>query len=122
MAVESVVDPMIGRVFGSYQVTGRIGAGGMATVYRAIRRGLDQERAIKILPPHLTGDRTLVERFSREARTAALLRHPNIVQIYDVASVNGLHYIAMELVAGRSLDELLRREGVLAVPRVLHSC
>ena len=120
MAIESPVDPMIGRTLGPYRVTGQIGTGGMGTVYRAVHAGLVQARAIKTLPPSLANDPMLIERFAREARTAARLRHPNIVQIYDVGAENGVHFIAMELVAGRSLDAMLRIEGRLPVERVLH--
>src|SRR5688500_564160 len=120
MAIEVPADPMIGRTLGPYRVTGRIGTGGMGTVYRAGHAGLDQARAIKTLPTHLAADPVLVERFLREARTAASLRHPNVVQIYDVGAEGGVHFIAMELVIGRSLEAINRIEGRLPEGRVLH--
>ena len=113
------IDPMIGRKLGAYEVTGRIGAGGMGTVYRAVHQGLGMPRALKILPPHLAADTSLVERFSREARTAARLRHTNVVQIYDIGHEDGLHFIAMELVPGKNLDEIVRGEGALSFPRAI---
>jgi serine/threonine protein kinase len=111
------MDPLIGRSLGPYDLVGRLGAGGMGTVYRAVHRLLDQPRALKVLPAHLAADETFVERFQREARTAARLRHPHIVMIYDVGEHDGAYYIAMELVEGRSLRQVLRAEGPLGLPR-----
>ncbi len=116
------MDPLIGQSLGPYELVGRLGAGGMGTVYRAVHRLLDQPRALKVLPAHLAADETFVERFQREARTAARLRHPNIVLIHDVGEHDGAYYIAMELVAGQSLRQLLRtheRMGLVRATRLL---
>ena len=112
-------DPMIGRVLGPYEILERVGAGGMGTVYRAVHVGLGQARAIKLLPPSLAADRVLVERFMREARTAASLHHPNVVRIYDVGETEGTYYLVMELVAGRSLREHRIAERGLSNARVI---
>ena len=79
-----MADPLIGRRLGSYELVEKLGAGGMSTVYRAVHVSLRQPRAIKILAPHLAAEPRATERFVREARTAAKLRHPNDVHIYDV--------------------------------------
>jgi len=104
---------LTGRTFGPYELQDMLGRGGMGAVYRAYHRTLQQHRAIKILPPHFAADENFVERFRREAMIAAGLRHPNIVQIYDVGEEGDLHYIVMELVEGRSLREVTRSLGPL---------
>ncbi len=111
------MDPLIGKSLGPYVLVERLGAGGMGAVYRAVHRMLDQPRALKILPPNLAAEETFVERFQREARTAARLRHPNIVQIHDVGEHQGAYYIAMELVEGRSLRDVLHTDGSLSLVR-----
>jgi serine/threonine-protein kinase len=93
---------------GRYAVKKLLGAGGMAAVFLADEIGLERPVAIKVLPPELSRDESLVTRFEREARTAARLDHPHIIPIYRVESESGLHYFVMKFVAGRSLDSLLR--------------
>lgn len=97
--------------FGPYLIFECLGRGGMATVHRAKQTGIEGfERpvALKRMLPWLTSDPEFVKSFVREARLAALLRHTNIVQTYDLGKVDAVYYIAMELVAGRDLRELLR--------------
>jgi serine/threonine protein kinase len=97
--------------FGPYLIYECLGKGGMATVHRAKQTGIEGfERpvALKRMLPWLTSDAEFVKSFVREARLAALLRHTNIVQTYDLGKVDAIYYIAMELVAGRDLRELLR--------------
>src|SRR4051812_27312802 len=115
-----MIDPLVGQTLGPYVLMERIGAGGMGAVYRATHQVLDQPRAVKILPPGLGADPSFVTRFVREARMAARLRHPNIVQVYDVGSEHGVHYLAMEMLEGRSLRDLQRTEGLLPLPRAVH--
>ena len=86
----------------------------MGEVYRATDAVLEREVAIKVLHASLAGDRGFVDRFRREARAAANLNHPNIVAVHDWGAVDGIYYMVMELVAGRSLRELLNTEGSLA--------
>jgi serine/threonine protein kinase len=114
------VDRLSGRQFGAYDLGDKLGSGGMGTVYRAVHRKLRQPRALKVLPPQLALDETFVERFEREATISAELRHPNIVLIHDFSEEDGFHYIAMELVAGVSLRELIQRESPVSLERALN--
>jgi len=82
----------------------------MGTVYRARDPGLDREVALKTIAPQQLAERDALERFRREARAAARLQHPNIVTIYELGEVGGIHYIAMELLHGVSLAEAMRRK------------
>ena len=102
---------MIGQRIGGFEVTGEIGRGGMGVVYRARQISLEREVALKTLLPGLDLDETLVTRFGAEARAASRINHPNLVQVYDVGTEGGVHYLAMELVEGESLAEVLQREG-----------
>lgn len=91
-----------------YELGRLIGRGAMGEVYRATQTSLDRKVAIKILPEHLQNtDPSFLDRFRTEAKTVALLQHPNIVSIYDVGQAGNVTYIAMELVEGESLDELI---------------
>jgi serine/threonine-protein kinase len=99
-----------GRPFGKYTLEGLVGRGGMAEVYKSRHPDLDREVAVKVLHPFLTDTPGFVERFRREARAAASLRHPNIVQIYDFdVTENGLYYMVMEYIDGTSFDNYLLR-------------
>ncbi|MEE1928735.1 Stk1 family PASTA domain-containing Ser/Thr kinase [Streptomyces sp. TRM 70351] len=107
-------DPMIGHVLdGRYRVQARIAAGGMATVYRALDTRLDRVVALKVMHPSLVHDRQFVERFIREARSAARLDHPNVVAVYDQGSDGTSVYLAMECVVGCTLRDVLVRRGAL---------
>jgi beta-lactam-binding protein with PASTA domain/predicted Ser/Thr protein kinase len=99
---------------GRYRVISRLGSGGMADVYLAQDQLLGREMAVKVLHHHFAEDQEFVERFRREASSAAGLSHPNIVGIFDRGEWNGTYYIAMEYVAGRSLKQIVREEGPLA--------
>ena len=114
------MDPLVGRALGPYELQVRLGAGGMGTVYRAVHRRLRQQRAVKVLPGNLAADQTFVQRFEREARVAAELRHPNIVVVHDVDDEDGIYYIAMELLQGRSLRDLIREESPIPIERALN--
>jgi eukaryotic-like serine/threonine-protein kinase len=98
---------------GRYQVITRVAAGGMGEVYRAHDAVLDREVAVKILHPHLAGDRGFVERFRREARAAAILNHPSIVGVYDWGTTDGTYFMVMEFVRGLNLRSLLTEYGRL---------
>ena len=91
---------------GTYRIEKLLGAGGMGEVYLASEARLNRRVALKILPPEFVADAERVARFEREARTVSALNHPNLVTIYDLGSLDGLHYIAMEYVEGRTLREL----------------
>jgi eukaryotic-like serine/threonine-protein kinase len=103
---ETVID-------GRYRVISRLGSGGMAEVYLARDELLGREVAVKVLHHHFAEDQEFVERFRREASSAAALQHPNIVGIFDRGEWNGTYYIAMEYVAGRSLKAIVREQGAL---------
>ena len=97
----------VGARIGPYEVRALLGSGGMGEVYRARDARLGRDVAIKVLPPDLAGDARRLERFQTEARSASALNHPNIVAVYDVGLVDGTSFIAMELVEGKTLWELL---------------
>jgi serine/threonine protein kinase len=107
-----------GTKLGPYAILRQLGAGGMGEVYRARDERLGREVAIKVLPAAASSDEDRLRRFEKEARSASSLNHPNIVTVYDVGDSDGVSYIAMELVAGRTLRELLA-DGALPLKRVL---
>jgi eukaryotic-like serine/threonine-protein kinase len=107
-----VSDTLIDTLFdGRYRIVRRLGAGGMANVYLAEDQELGRNVAIKILNERHAGDMQFVERFRREAKSAASLSHPNIVSIYDRGEAEGTYYIAMEHLDGRNLKELIIARG-----------
>ncbi|MEE1942455.1 Stk1 family PASTA domain-containing Ser/Thr kinase [Streptomyces sp. TRM 70361] len=107
-------DPLLGHVLdGRYRVDARIAVGGMATVYRALDTRLDRVLALKVMHPSLAVDGSFVERFIREAKSAARLAHPNVVGVFDQGADGGYVYLAMEYVEGCTLRDLLRERGAL---------
>src|SRR6202008_1952511 len=96
---------------GRYRVISRVGSGGMADVYLAEDQLLGRILAVKLLHHPFAEDQEFVERFKREASSAAALSHPNIVGIFDRGEWGGTYYIAMEYVACRSLKGLVRESG-----------
>src|ERR671919_2369214 len=107
-----VSDTLIDSLFdGRYRILKRIGSGGMANVYLAEDEVLGRRVAIKILNERYANDEQFVERFRREAKSAAGLSHPNIVSIYDRGEAEGTYYIAMEHLDGRTLKELIVARG-----------
>ena len=113
------MDSLIGRKLGPYEIRARLGSGGMGAVYEGVHEVLQQVRAIKVMSAHLANHASFVSLFRREAMLAARLRHPNIVQIHDVGDHDGLHYIVMEHLTGRSLREVVRSESPLAGDRAI---
>src|SRR5918996_3895985 len=112
----AVSDTLINTVFdGRYRVLRKLGSGGMANVYLAEDGELGRQVAIKILNERHAADEQFVERFRREAKNAAGLSHPNIVQIYDRGEAEGTYYIAMEYLEGQTLKELAAVRGPVAV-------
>jgi Tol biopolymer transport system component/predicted Ser/Thr protein kinase len=103
---------------GPYEVISPLGAGGMGEVYRARDARLGREVAIKVLPAEISVDRDRLKRFEKEARSASSLNHPNIVTIYDIGQADAVSYIAMELVEGKTLRELLLA-GPLPIKKLL---
>jgi serine/threonine-protein kinase len=102
-----------------YELLSLLGTGGFGRVYRVRDLQLEREVALKVLQPLLTRDPEVVERFRREAQLAAGLRHPNIVNIYDIGGRSGLLWYTMELINGPSLAQLVEREGPLPLEKVL---
>src|SRR5512139_2165753 len=103
---------MIGKTLGHYQITEKLGEGGMGVVYKARDTHLDRFVAIKVLPAEKVADPDRKRRFVQEARAASALNHPNIIHIYDIDQVEGVDYIAMEYVPGKTLDQLIPRKGL----------
>src|SRR4051812_30935739 len=113
-----MTDASTGQVFNDrYEVLRRIARGGMADVYLARDTLLDRPVALKVLFPEFAVDPSFVERFRREAQSAANLNHPNIVGVYDWGESGGTYFIVMEYVEGRSLAQIIRDEGALSPDR-----
>jgi eukaryotic-like serine/threonine-protein kinase len=109
-------DTLINTLYdGRYRIVRKLGSGGMANVYLAEDEDLGRRVAIKILNDRYANDDLFIERFRREAKSAAGLSHPNIVSIYDRGEAEGTYYIAMEVIEGRSLKELILTRGALPV-------
>jgi len=101
-----------GRQLAHYRIERLIGRGGMGAIYLAEDTKLARKVALKILPPEMAADAERLERFRREAKAVAALNHPNIVTIYSVEEVEGIHFLTMELVDGESLDRRLTPSGL----------
>ncbi len=113
-------DPLINTVLGKCMLHKRIGEGGMGTVYMGKHLTLDVEVAVKVLPRALAQrDRGFVDRFLREARTAARVHHPNIVQVLDVDFQQGVYFIVMEYIDGETAGQRLRRKKRLSEREVI---
>src|SRR5215204_5337155 len=108
---------LVGRSISHYQVLSLLGAGGMGEVYLARDPRLDRTVALKILPGELAADADRMERFTREAKAASALNHPNVATIYDVGESEGISFIAMEHVEGETL--LARISGRMTPPEVV---
>jgi eukaryotic-like serine/threonine-protein kinase len=102
----------VGTKLGRYEIRSKIGEGGMGEVYLARDTKLDRKVALKILPADLASHRDRMERFVREAKSAAALNHPNIAQIFEIGEDDGTHFIAMEFVDGQTLREMIRGSEV----------
>ncbi|MBK7973268.1 MAG: serine/threonine protein kinase [Deltaproteobacteria bacterium] len=118
---EKLIEPRAGEVLGGrYRLESLIGVGGMARVWRALDLTHDREVALKLLQPELVGDRVAEQRFLNEGKTAREIRHPNAVDVFDHGLFpNGMPYIAMELLEGKLLSELVRQVGALSAERVV---
>ena len=102
---------------GHYTIVSELGRGGMGVVYKGHEESLNRFVAIKVLGDHLTAEPEFLSRFIREARAAAGLSHPNVIQIFFIGEDQGRHYFVMEYVSGSSVQSLIRREGRIGNPR-----
>ena len=115
-----MADPLIGRVLeGRYRITGQLARGGMSTVYGAVDERLERLVAVKVMSAALSADPAFNDRFTREARAAAKLTHLNVVSVYDQGTDQGHVFLVMELVAGRTLRDLIRERGRLTAPEAV---
>jgi len=104
---------------GGYEVVTKLGQGGMGAVFKATQLSIGRTVALKVLPPRLAKNKEFVARFLREARSAAKLDHPNIVQAIDAGEADGYHYFAMEFIEGESVEHMLKTGGALPERQVL---
>ena len=98
-----------------YEILSKVGAGGMSDVYKAKDHKLNRFVAVKVLKPEFREDTTFIRKFKSEAQAAAVLTHPNIVNVFDVGDDNGVYYIVMELIEGITLKEYISKKGKLSV-------
>jgi Tol biopolymer transport system component/serine/threonine protein kinase len=103
---------MVGKVLAQYQISEKLGEGGMGVVWKALDTHLDRFVALKTLPAERLADAERKRRSVQEAKAASALNHPNIVHIYDIAEVDGVQFISMEYVPGKTLDQLIGRKGL----------
>src|SRR3990172_8070206 len=96
---------LIGQTLGSYRIISQIGAGGMATVFKAYQPSMDRYVAIKVLPPYLSQDEQFAKRFQREAKAVAKLEHAHILPVHDYGEAEGITYLVMRFVAGGTLKQ-----------------
>ena len=109
-----------GLILGDYVILEKLGAGGMGLVFKAQHRRMKRVVALKLLAPAITRSRRAVERFQREVEAAAKLVHSNIVTAYDAGEHNQVHYLVMEFVDGRNLEEIVKTRGPLSVRRAMN--
>ncbi|MBN1488204.1 MAG: protein kinase [Anaerolineae bacterium] len=110
---------LVNTRLGKYLIQSELGRGGMAAVYLGYDPTLERTVAIKVLAPHLVWQKDFVDRFLREARSAARLRHPNIVTIFDVGQESGWYYFVMEYLEGKELTEYIKEQGALPPEEVI---
>src|SRR6185436_15143643 len=103
---------MIGRTLAHYEILEKLGEGGMGVVYKARDTHLNRQVAIKVIRADAVANPERKRRFVQEAQAASALNHPNLIAIYDIGVADGVDYMAMEYVAGKSLDRLMGRKGL----------
>ncbi len=121
VALEKTDDSLIGTVLaGKYRIDARLNEGGMGSVYRGTHMLMEKTVAIKVLRPSLAADEKIVARFSREARAASRISHPNALTVTDFGEAdNGIVFLVMEFLSGKTLKQVIRDEGPLPLPRVV---
>jgi len=110
---------LIGKTIGNYKIISKLGSGGMAIVYKAHELSLNRIVALKVLSSHLSENNEFIKRFEREARAAAKLNHPNIIQIYAIGEEEGIHFFSMEYVKGKTLGEIIEEEKKLTYDKAI---
>jgi serine/threonine-protein kinase len=121
IALEKTDDSLLGTTLaGKYRIEERLNEGGMGAVYRATHVLMEKTVAVKVLRPSLAADEKIVARFSREARAASRISHPNALSVTDFGEdENGTVFLVMEYLSGRTLKQLIREEGPLPLTRVV---
>ncbi len=119
LLVKETGDVELKDLLTKYDVAEKIGEGGMGIVYRATQKSMGRQVALKVLSPKYAARPRFVDQFIDEARAAGKLNHPNIVQVHDVGTENGIHYFSMELVEGRTCMEILREQGSFTIGETL---
>jgi serine/threonine-protein kinase len=115
-------DPLLGRELdGRYTIAEKLGQGGMGSVYRATQHTVGRDVAVKVVNPALISDPDVIKRFLREAKLASKLSHPNAVNVLEFGQTDdGLLYLVMELVTGRTLDQVIKTERTFTPERIVH--
>jgi serine/threonine protein kinase len=114
-------DPLIGRLFaGRFQIEKRVGTGGMGNIYKAMQVDMKRPVALKLLHPDLGGDPEMVGRFDREMRATTRIEHPNSVRVYEYGQADGMFFLAMELLDGRPLADVISDDSPMPAERVAH--
>jgi serine/threonine-protein kinase len=119
VALEKTTDSLLGKTLaGKYRIEERLSGGGMGTVYRGTHVLMDKTVAVKVLRPSLAADEKIVARFSREARAASKISHPHALSVTDFGEAeDGVVFLVMEYLSGKTLKEIIRQEGPLPLPR-----
>ena len=119
IALEKTTDSLLGKTLaGKYRIEERLSGGGMGTVYRGTHVLMDKTVAVKVLRPSLAADEKIVARFSREARAASKISHPHALSVTDFGEAeDGVVFLVMEYLSGKTLKEIIRQEGPLPLPR-----
>jgi len=121
VALEKTDDSLLGQILADkYRIEERLSAGGMGTVYRGTHVLMDKTVAVKVLRPSLAADEKIVARFSREARAASRISHPHALSVTDFGEAeNGVVFLVMEYLSGKTLKEIIRQEGPMPLPRAV---
>ena len=121
VALETTNDALIGTLLaGKYRIDSLLNEGGMGSVYRGTHVMMDKTVAIKVLRPSLAADEKIVARFSREARAASRISHPNAISVTDIGEdENGIVFLVMEYLSGKTLKQVIREDGPLPLPRIV---
>ena len=108
-----VIQDYIGKTIGGCEIIKKLGEGGMGVVYEAVQSSLNRRVAVKFLAPHISNNKDFVYRFFREAKSAAGINHPNVLQVYNVGEEDNIIYMITELVKGKTLNKIVQEKGKL---------